>query len=76
MDLKTTQLYTMYQVNIHTGKQTQIYGHATHNVMDVYWQAYTDANHYVVIREYVKACEYCDGLGNEHTVRNCRGQER
>lgn len=48
------KLYTMIQENIKTGARTTIYGHATHNVMEDFWQAYVDAEHRVIIQEYVE----------------------
>lgn len=47
-----TKLYTMLRENIHTGERTIIYGSATYNVMDDYWQAHVDKDHRVIIGEW------------------------
>lgn len=46
------KLYRMTQTNKKTGKSRVIYGHATSNVMDQFWQAYVDEKHSVTIEEW------------------------
>lgn len=52
MDDEPVKLYTMIRRNTKTLKDVVVYGHATANVMDRYWQAYVDDAHIVIIQEW------------------------